>query len=114
MSIQRAFIIQIPVNLCGRHQSVTVLVYRHIYYIRRACNHALFLLAERAEKVFHQSPVEKRTVFVYPGHFEMRKFSHLGQWLLGGCYEALVLVEIDEYVYFVACFGAFRYITCRQ
>ena len=72
--------------------------------------HALFLFAEGTEEVFRESPVEECSVFVDPCALEVCEVADTGQWLLGGGYEAFVLVEIEEDVHFIVDLGAFGYV----
>ena len=76
--------------------------------------HPHLLLAERAEKVFHQAPVEKRAVLVDPCDFKIGEIAHLGVWPLGSGHKPLLVVEIDKDLKLVAHLAAFRHIACRQ
>ena len=89
-------------------------VFFYIDDVTPAGLHALLLFAEGTEEVFHQSPFQEGPILVDPGHFEPCELAYLGQRLLGGGYEALVLVEIDEYLYFVADSESVRHIAVGQ
>ena len=58
--------------------------------------HSFLLLAERAEHVFHDTPVQKGSVLVHPVHAEICKVAHPCQRCLRCGDGALVLVEIHE------------------
>ena len=79
-----------------------------------AALHALLLLAEGAEEVFHQSPVQEGAILVGPGDLQEGKLTHLGQRMLGGGDDTLVLVEIDEHFQHVAVVHLRGDIALRQ
>ena len=76
--------------------------------------HAHFLLSERAEEVFHESPVKVSTVFVGPSAFEIGKLSHLDEGVFCGGDEALVLVEIEKHVKHIPHLCSCWHIAFRQ
>ena len=76
--------------------------------------HAHLLFAERAEEVFHQSPVEERPVLVHPRHFKVCEVAHLRPRNLRGSHEPLLVIEIDEHFHRVAWTGTLRHIAARQ
>ena len=114
MGIGRHLTTEIVLHLCRRHHTVAVLVDAHMHNVALPLLHAFLLLAERAEEVFHQSPVEERTILVYPRHLKIGKVAHLCQWLQGGGNRTLVLVEINEHRNLIAYLQAFRHISRRQ
>ena len=93
---------------------ILILVEFHIHDIPLPFLHTFLLLAEGAKQVFHQSPIEKSSVFIHPCHLKIGKISHLGQWLQCSGDNLLVLVEIQEYVKFVTYSASIRHIARRQ
>ena len=91
---------EILLYLGGGHEAVGLFVFLDVDDVVLAHLHAFLLFAEGAEEVFHQSPFQEGSVFVDPGHLQPGELADLGQWALGGGDEALVLVEIDEDLYF--------------
>ena len=77
-------------------------------------NHAHLLFLERAEKVFHESPVEECAVFVGPFHFEVGKFVHFHEWVFGGGNESFLAVEVEKHIDDVAHLGAFGDVALGQ
>ena len=90
----------VALHLGSSHQSVGLLVFHHVDIIPFALLHALLLLTERAEEVFHQSPVQEGSVFIGPATLHPRKLTDLGNWMQGGGNDTLVLVKIKEHLYF--------------
>lgn len=70
--------------------------------IGTALLHGELLLAEGNEKVFHQPPVEKGAELVDPGYLEKGEVANTGQGSFEGADQTFALVEINEYVDFVA------------
>ena len=62
--------------------------------VSSSCLHALSLLAEGAEDIFHQTPVEECSILVHPHALKACEVAYLCQWLLGGGYESFFLVEV--------------------
>ena len=61
------------------HQPVGLLIFHDVDVVALPFHHACFLFAERAEQVFHQSPIQECTVFVGPGTFQPGELTHLSQ-----------------------------------
>ena len=91
-----------------------LLVFQDIDVVAAATHHALFLFAEGAEQVFHQSPVEEGAILVGPCALHPRELAHLGNGVLGGGYNALVLVEVEENLQLVADVHVFGHIAVGQ
>ena len=108
------FVAQVALHLRGGHDAVAFLVDVHMDDVVATFHHFPLLFAERAEEVFHQSPAQEGAVLVDPRHFHVAELSHLGDGSLGGGYEALVLVEVDEHFQGVARSGVFWYIAGGQ
>ena len=101
-------------DLCRRHNPVALVVEMHVNYVSAALLHPHLLLAEWAEKVFHQSPVEECPVLVYPRHLKVSEVAHPGQWRLRSGNEPFLTVQVDEDVKFVALLHTVGHIPCRQ
>ena len=101
-------------NLAGADDAVGLVVDVAIDEVAVSFQHAHFLLAEGAEEVFHQAPVEVGPVFVGPGAFEIGELTHLDEGVLGGGNEAFLLVEIEEHVEGVTHLGALGNIAFGQ
>ena len=112
--VERVVLCEVFLHLCRRHDAVALLVDVYMHDVALAFLHALLLLAERAEEVFHQAPVEECAVLVHPRHFEVGEVAHLAQRRLRSGYGALVLVEVDEHVKLVAGLRAFGHIALRH
>ena len=64
---------------CG-HKAIAILVDLYINNVPLTLLHAALLLAEWAEDIFHQTPVEECTELVNPSHLEANKLANLGIW----------------------------------
>ena len=101
-------------NLAGANDTIGFVVDVAIDLIALSSLHTHFLFAERAEKVFHEAPVEIGSIFICPCAFQVGELSYFDEWLLGGGNETFLLVEIKEHVKDVANLGALWHITLRQ
>ena len=70
---------EILLDLGGSHKAVAVFIYLDIYNVALTLLHALFLLAEGAEDVLHQPPVEECAKLIDPCHLKAYKLAHLGK-----------------------------------
>lgn len=75
------FFRKIMLHFSRCHNAVTIFVYMCVYYILSPFLHFHLLFTERYKKVFHQSPIQKRTKLINPCHFQTGKLVHLHQWL---------------------------------
>ena len=82
--------------LCRCHNTVRLLIDMYVDNITAVFLHTHFLLTERAEDIFHKSPVKEGTMFVCPCHIQESKFAHHCFRTLCGGNRALFLIEIDE------------------
>ena len=99
---------------CSCHEPVGLLVFHDIHIIAFSSFHALFLLTERAEKVFHESPLQESTILVGPCALEPCKLADFGQRALSGGHKTFVLVEIQKHFQFLTYGSSFGHITCGQ
>ena len=114
MVVERVTLCEVLLHLSRCHDAVALWVDVYMYDVALAFLHTLFLLAERAEEILHQAPVEECAVLVHPRHFEVGEVAHLTQRCLCRCHWSLVLVEVDEHVEFVARLCAFGHIAFRH
>ena len=98
---------------CG-HQPMGFLVFHHVDIVFLATLHALFLFAEGAEQVFHQSPMQEGPIFIGPSTLHPRKLPHFCYRMLCGGDGTFVLIQIDKYLYFITDTHIFRYIPIGQ
>ena len=101
-------------HLGRRHDAVALFVEVHVDYVFVALQHTHFLFAERAEQVFHQSPVEERSVLVDPRNLKISEVAYLCQRYLCCGNEPLLIVEIDEHFHRIAGFGTLGHVATRQ
>ena len=85
-----------------------------MYDVGVADYHALLLLTERTEDIFHQAPTEEGSILIDPLHFEVSEVAYLGEWGLGSGDDTLLLVEVNEYVEFIADADSFGDIAGRE
>lgn len=79
--------------------------------IRATCLHALLLLTERTEEVFHQSPIEECTKLINPSHLKVGKIAYHSLRLECGSHTALLIVEIDKHFHLIAYLKSFWHIA---
>src|SRR5574344_2819485 len=72
--------------------------------------HAFFLLSERAENIFCQSPVKECSVFIHPRAFKICEITYLCKWLFSCSDRSFVLVKIYETFYLVTRFSSFGHV----
>ena len=100
--------------LAGADDAVGFVVDVAINLIAFTPLHAHFLLSERAEEVFHESPVKVSAVFVGPSAFKVGKLAYFDEGMFRGGDEALVLIEVKEHVKHIPHLCASWHIALRQ
>ena len=83
----------------------------YVYDVFLALLHAHLLLAERTEKVLHESPVEERAVLVHPRYLQVSEVAHLAKRMLSSGNRTFVLVKIDKHLQLIAGLDALWYVT---
>ena len=92
MGIWRDITTKVMLNLCRRHHTIAFVVDTYMHNITLSTFHPLLLLTERAEKVFHKSPIKKSAEIIDPSHLKTHKIANLGKRFQGGGNRSLVLV----------------------
>ena len=105
---------EVMLNLCRRHHTIAVVVDTYMHDVTLSTLHPLLLLTERAEKVFHQSPIQECAEIIDPRHLKTHEIAHFCKRFQGGGNRALVLVEIYKHIKFIAHLTSFGHITRRQ
>ena len=100
--------------LSSGHQTVGFLVFHHVNIVFLATFHPLFLFTEGTEQVFHQSPVQKSSVFIGPCALHPCKFSDFSYRVFCSGDGTFVLIEIDKHLYLITYAHIFGYISVRQ
>ena len=112
--VERMALGKVAFHLGRSHDAIALLVDMHMHNIAFALLHTLLLLAEGAEEVLHQSPVEECSVLVDPRDFQISEVADLTKRVLSSSDGTLFLVEVYEHFKFVAWFCTLRYITFGQ
>ena len=94
--------------------TVTFFIQMHMHHIALSFLHLHFLLTERHEQVFHQSPVKKGAELIDPCHLQTGKFTHLYIRLQRSSDQTFLHIEVDKYIQNVSRLGTFGHITFRK
>ena len=96
------FLGEIALHLGRSHDAIAVFVHMKVHNIALSFLHLHFLFTERNKQVFQQSPVEKSSEVIHPGHLKISEIAHHRLRSFCGGNQALLTVEIEEYVQFIA------------